>query len=287
MVERREGTSTDGRGLGHSWADDNVERGEEGVDFVKRRPTYPIGDNPRGREIDFESEDVSEAYASKNQIYRAYRGRAPLEGQNFGMPARVGSLDKVKDLRPEQPSRSVDTVALEITKEKEREILRDTDFMAIFPTASIFSPIPAATFSPGAQIEIAVKGSSLHNLTSASLFIDGVPTERRVLDRRDQETALVMEHVFRFIYTVPLDRPLGPLEITARVFNFATSLQGMVADDAINEPPQAEDIQTGIGTVDNSRKHQTTSSLSYSQQLQETGLLRTPEGVSSITVFIV
>lgn len=287
MVERREGTSTEGRGLGHSWADDNVARGEEGVDFLKRRPTYPIGDNPRGREIDFLSDDASESYGSRNQVYRAYRGRAPLEGQDFGMPARIGSLQKVKDLRPELPDRSVDTDALNAVKEQQRQILADSDFMALFPRASVYSPAAGATFSPGQLIEIVVLGAALLNLTSATLFIDGVPTERRVLDRRDQESAIVDNHAFLFQYQIPADRPLGPMDITARVFNFATSLQGMVADDALNKPPQADPIKTAVGTINNDRKHQTTSSLKYSQQFVQTGLLRTPEGVSSITVFIV
>ena len=94
MVEKRDSTSTEGRGLGHSWADDNVERGEDGVDFIKRRPTYPLGDDPRGREIDFEETSTDEAYVStRNPIVRAYRGRAPLEGQPFGLPKSLGSLE--------------------------------------------------------------------------------------------------------------------------------------------------------------------------------------------------
>ena len=68
MVEKRDKTTTEGRGLGHSWADDNVARGDPDVDFIKRRPKFPFGDNPRGREIDFTDTTGDEAYAS-NKTY--------------------------------------------------------------------------------------------------------------------------------------------------------------------------------------------------------------------------
>ena len=279
MVERREGTSTEGRGLGHSWADDNVERGEEGVDFVKRRPTYPLGDDPRGREIDFQSSD------SENKVFRAFRGRAPLEGQDFGMPARVGSLDKISDLRPELPNRSVDSTALDAAKEIERARLSATDFSALFPTVTIDAPSAGASLSPDAEILIKAAAVSLRNLTSATLYVDNVAVDRRVLDRRDQDS--IAEHTFLFLYRVPSTRPLGPMSLTVRAFNFATAAQGMVADDAINFPPQAEDIQTGKGSDNNEFKHQATSDLLFSPQLEATGILRTPEGVYSLTVNIV
>lgn len=285
MVERREGTSTEGRGLGHSWADDNVERGEEGVDFVKRRPTYPIGDDPRGREIQYDDSSPEQSYASRNSVFRAYRGKAPLEGQDFGMPKRVGSLDKIKDLRPELPNRSVDTAALDAAKELERQQLEATGFTALFPTVSISSPGPGASFSPGAEITISAPASTLRNLTSATLYVDNVPVARRVIDRRDQDSTPAF--TFMFIYRVPANRALGPMSLTVRAFNFATAAQGFVADDAINYPPQADDLQTGAGSANNEFKHQATSSLEFSPQLEATGILRTPEGVASITVNIV
>jgi len=285
MVERREGTSTEGRGLGHSWADDNVERGEDGADFVKRRPTYPLGDNPRGREINYESSEDGESYASKNKVYRAYRGHAPLEGQDFGAPERVGSLQKISDLRPELPSRSVDTDALDAAKEIERQRLAATDFAALFPSVVIDAPSAGASFSPGAEILIKAAANSLRNLTSATLYIDNLAVDRRVIDRRDQDSTAA--YTFLFIYPVPAVRPLGPMSITVRAFNFATSFQGMIADDATNSPPQADDIQTGIGSDNNEIKSQATSSLLFSPQLEQTGILRTPEGVYSLTVNIV
>jgi len=283
MVERRESTSAEGKD--HSWADDNVERGEHGADFVKRRPTYPLGDNPRGREINYESSEDGESYASKNKVFRAYHGKAPLEGQDFGAPARVGSLNKLSDLRPELPSRSVDTAALDAAKEIERERLIATDFAALFPTVSISEPGAGATFSPGSEITIRAPASSLRSLTSATLYIDNVAVERRVIDRRDQGGAT--SYNFLFIYSVPTNRPLGAMAITVRAFNFATAFQGMIADDAINNPPQADDIQTGIGSDNNEIKSQATSSLLFSPQLEQTGILRTPEGVYSLTVNIV
>lgn len=285
MVERREGTSTEGRGLGHSWADDNVERGADGVDFIKRRPTYPLGDNPRGREIQYQDSSPSESYGSKNSVYRAYRDKAPLEGQAFGMPERVGSLDKLKDLRPELPNRAVDTAALDAAKEIERAELEATDFAALFPTVVIESPAPGATFSPGGQITVQARATVLRYLTSATLYVGNRAVARRVIDRRDQE--VTQEFIFTFIYTLPANQPLGSLDLTVRAFNFATSNQGFIADDAVNNPPQADDLQTGKGSDNNEFKHQATSSLEYSPQLEATGILRTPEGVSSISINIV
>lgn len=285
MVERREGTSTEGRGLGHSWADDNVERGADGADFIKRRPTYPLGDNPRGREIQYQDPSPSESYGSKNSVYRAYRDKAPLEGQDFGMPERVGSLDKIKDLRPELPNRAVDTAALDAIKEDERAQLEATDFAAIFPSVFIQTPAGGATFSPGSQITVTAPATSLRSLTSATLYVGNRAVARRTIDRRDQDST--QAYTFIFIYNVPANQPLGPLDLTVRAFNFATSAQGFIADDAINVPPQADDLQTGKGSDNNEFKHQATSSLEYSPQLEATSILRTPEGVSSITVNIV
>lgn len=285
MVERRDGTSTDGSGLGHSWADDNVERGEEGADFVKRRPTYPIGDDPRGREIDFEATSTDEAYGStRNPVVRAFRGKAPLEGQAFGMPARVGSLDSVSDLRPSLPTRSVDTAALDAAKQTERAILAATDFGALFPTVAIDSPSPGATFSPGEQVTIRATVTDLRNIHQSTLQIDGQYVDRRVLDRRDQDSAT--EYQFIFLYDIPAARVLGPMEITVRGFNMSSAAQGMIADDAINDPLLSDGIRTGVGTLDG-RLGQSHGSQANPPLLDTTGLLRTPEGVTSITVNVV
>ena len=285
MVERRDGTSTEGSGLGHSWADDNVERGEDGADFIKRRPTYPIGDDPRGREIDFEATDTDEAYGStRNPVVRAYRGKAPLEGQEFGMPARVGSLDKISDLRPALPTRSVDTAALDAAKETERAALEASNFGALFPTVTIDSPSPGATFSPGEQVTIKTTVTDLRSIHQSTLQIDGQFVDRRVLDRRDQDST--KEHQFTFIFDIPSTRALGPMEITVRGFNLSSAAQGMIADDAINNPPQSDGIQTGVGTLDG-RLGQSDGTQANPPLLDTTGLLRTPEGVTSITVNIV
>ncbi len=285
MVERREGTDTSGKGLGHSWADDNVERGEEGADFIKRRPTYPIGDDPRGREIDFEATDTDEAYGStRNPVFRAYRGQAPLEGQEFGMPARVGSLDNLSDLRPALPTRSVATEALDAAKETERAALAASNFGALFPTVVIDSPSPGATFSPGAQITIKATVTDLRNIHQSTLQVDGQFVDRRVLDRREQDST--KDYQFIFIYDIPATRALGPMEITVRGFNMSSAAQGMIADDAINNPPLSDGIRTGVGTLDG-RLGQSHGSQANPPLLDTTGLLRTPEGVTSITVNIV
>jgi len=286
MVERRSGTSAQGRGLGHSFAFENMERGEDGATFVKRRPTYPIGDNPRGREIDFQAKDLEEAYGTYKPVFRGYRGKAPLEGQDFGMPVRIGSLDTIADIRPDLPSRSVDTTALDAAKEQERAQLESTDFFALFPEVTLSSPPPGTNFSPGQTVIVKAEATNIQNLTSATLIVGGRAVDRKVLDRRDQAVGNVTR-IFIFQYIIPDDQALGSLDITVQVFNFASALQGMVADDALNKPPQADSIKTATGSVDGLRKHQATSSLQYSQRLEETGLLRTPQGVSSISINIV
>lgn len=284
-IERREGTSTEGRGLGHSFAADNVERGDPDVDFIKRRPTYPIGDDPRGREIDFEDTTGREAYGStRNPVFRAYHGAAPLEGQEFGMPARVGSLDTISDLRPELPTRSVDTVALDAAKEVERQALSDSEFGRLFPQVTITSPGPGATFSPGTQIEIRAIVTDLRSITQAVLFVDNTPADRRVVDRRDQEVA--REKEFIFFYDIPADRILGGMDITVRGFNISSAAQGIIADDAKNAPPLSDGTQGALGTLDG-RIGQLYGTEKTAPLLDETGFLRTPEGVASITVNIV
>lgn len=282
MVERREGTSTEGRGLGHSWADDNVERGEEGADFIKRRPTYPLGDNPRGREIDFEATDTREAYGStRNPVVRAYRGRAPLEGQEFGMPSRVGSLDTIQDIRPERPPRSINTVALDAIKEGERAVLAATNFGALFPVVTIDSPAPGATFSPGGQVTIRATVEDLRGVFGATLEVDGLAVDRRTIDARDRDS--LKNHQFIFIYDIPANKSLGPMSVTVRGFNMATSAQGIIADDA---PDTSPEINQAVGTLDG-RLGQSHGSQAVPPQLEKTGILRTPEGVSSITVNLV
>jgi hypothetical protein len=87
---------------------------------------------------------------------------------------------------------------------------------------------------------------------------------------------------FRFVYVIPANRALGSMTITVRAFNAATSFQGHIADDALG----TSDVRTGLGTLDG-RPGSTTSSAEYQKLLNETGLLRTPEGVVSITVNIV
>lgn len=285
MAERRGSTST-GSDVVHSWADDNVARGEPDVDFIKRRPTYPIGDNPRGREIDFEagSDDLGESYGSRNSIFRAYRGQPPLEGQNFGAPARRGSLQKITDLRPELPNRTVDTAALDLQKEIDRALLESTDFAALFPSVTVVEPAPGTTFSPGQTIEIRAQVYTLRNITSATLFVDSTAVARRALDRRDQDN--LTEYEFFFVYTIPANRNLGSMDITVRAFNINTSAQGMIADDARNLPPQGDGIQTGVGTLDG-RLGQSHGSQASPPLLPETYLLRNPEGIASITVLVV
>lgn len=285
MVEHREGTHPD-EGTDFSFAADNVDRGDPDVDFIKRKPTFPWGDDPRGREIDFEAdaENSGQSYGSKNPVFRAYKGRAPLEGQDFGAPAKVGSLQKISDLRPELPSQSVDFAALEAAKAVERGILEATNFVALFPNVSIELPAPGASFSPGGQLEVRATVNSLRNITSATLIIDNHPVETKRLDRRDQDVA--QRATFTFFYNISANRGLGPMDITVRGFNINSSAQGMIADDALNNPPNADDITLGVGTLDG-RLGQSQGSQAQPPLLAPTYILRTPEGVSSISVNIV
>ena len=285
MVEHREGTSPD-EGTDFSFAADNVDRGDPDVDFIKRKPTFPWGDDPRGREIDFEAdaENAGQSYGSKNPVFRAYKGRAPLEGQDFGAPAKVGSLQKISDLRPELPSQSVDFAALDAAKEVERGILEATNFTALFPNVSIELPAPGASFSPGSQLEVRATVNSLRNTTSATLLIDNQPVDTKFLDRRDQDTD--QRHTFTFFYSIAANRSLGPMSITVRGFNINSSAQGMIADDALNNPPNVDTIDLGVGTLDG-RLGQSHGSQAQPPLLAPTYILRTPEGVSSISVNIV
>jgi len=206
MVERREGTSTGADVTDFSFAADNVDRGEDGADFIKRRPTYPIGDNPRGRELDYQNATVDnpgESYASKNMMFRAYKGRAPIEGQDFGMPQRIGKLQNLNDLRPEVPNRSIDSVALDFYKEQEQNLLEDSGFESLFPTTEIIAPVPGANLTAGTTIQVHAKGTHLGlqgGLQRAILSIDGIVVDAVVLDRRDQAIGIL----------IILFRPLNP-----------------------------------------------------------------------------
>lgn len=283
MVERRDKVSTEGRGLGHSFAADNVERGEPDADFVKRRPTYPIGDDPRGREIDFEdtSVDGSQSYGSRNPVFRAYRGQAPLKGQEFGAPSRISSLDSASSLRPELPPRSVNTTALDAAKVEEDALLAASDFSALFPTVSILSPAPGTTYSPGNTLQVDTRAAHIRSITAVTLQINNVYVERKSLDRREQDVTKSKD--FTFLYTIPADINLGPLDITVRAFSMNTSSQAVIADDA---PSNSPEIDQAVGTLDG-RIGQLHGTSQTAPKLQKSGILRTPEAVSSITVLVV
>jgi len=285
MVERRDKTTTECRGLGFSFAADNVVRGEEGADFEKRRPTYPLGDDPRGREIQFNDTTGRESYGStRNQVFRAFRGGWPLEGQNFESPARRGQLAKPQDLRPALPTRSVDTAALDAAKERDRAILFSTNFSALFPNTSINSPSPGATFSPGETIAVEAPSDDLRSLMGATLFIDGQPVQTRQLDRSLQDVTKTF--TFQFFYDIPADRPLGTMDVSVQVTARTDAAMGIIADDAFNFPPNDREIQGAEGTLDG-RKGQSTSSELASPLLSETRYLRTPHGRATVTVNIV
>lgn len=283
MAETRDKVDTEGSGLGHSWADDNVARGDPEVDFIKRRPAFPFGDNPRGREIDFTDTTGREAYGStRNPVFRAYRGKPPIEGQPQGMPVKKGKIfQNISLLRPELPNRSTDDTANARLQAAQNASWETSGFTSHFPTVSITSPAPGTTFSPGDTFSVVAPASALRTLHSAVLEIDGIAVARRVIDRRDQDSTTNFD--FRFVHTVELARALGPMSITVRVFNLETSNQGIIADDALGTRP---DIQGAVGTLDG-RKGSATSSADYQPLLNETGFLVGAGGVTSITVNIV
>lgn len=285
-IERREGTST-GEDVVHSFADDNVARGEPGADFIKRFPTFPWGDNPRGREIDYDAataDNAGESYGSKNAVFRAFKGRAPLEGQDYRNPSLIAALPKTTDLRPDLPSLSTDDVANAAAQAAERAALEASNFSAIFPTVSISTPMGGDNVALGSEITIRATGRALRNITSAVLIVDGRPVDQRVVDRRDQGVAADLD--FIFIYRIPSNRALGLMNITVRVFNISSAAQGIIADDARNLPPQGDDVQLGVGTLDG-RLGQSHGSQALPPLLEQTYLLRTPEGVANISVNVV
>lgn len=282
-VEHRDKTTTEGKGLGHSWADDNVARGDSDVDFIKRRPKFPLGDDPRGREIDFTDTTGKEAYGStRNQVFRAYRGKAPIEGQPEGMSARKGKIfQNVRLLRPELPNKSTDDIANAGLQASQTGARQASGFKIQFPTVGITSPAPGATFSPGDTLTVIAPASALRNLHSAVLELDGVAVARRVLDRRDQDSTTNFE--FRFIHPLSPVQALGPMSLTVRVFNMETANRGFIADDALGTRP---DIRGATGTLDG-HKGSATSSNSYQLQLNETGYLVGAGGIVSININII
>lgn len=276
MVERREKVSTEGRGLGFSFAADNVDRGDPVLNqFIKRKPTYPIGDNPRGREIDWIDQNT--------RTFRSYRGLVPIEGQDPLAPKRVLRVGSIKELRPELPPRNVDTTALAAAQEAERALLLDSDYGALFPVAEFQTPSPGATFSPGSQIEIRVRATDIRAIYSATLFVDSTPVDRRVIDRRDQDST--REHIFIFLYNVPANRGIGPMDLTVRVFDIETGAQGVILDDAINADVN---FRGGVGSQDGRiGRAGSTPKTNPQLEIDPQQFLRTPEGVANITVNIV
>jgi hypothetical protein len=281
-TEHREGTDTDGRGLGHSFATDNVVRGTaEGNVFEKRRPTYPLGDNPRGREIEWNDQNSPVQVGS---IYRAYKGLVPIEGQDPLNPVRVIRVGSTKTLRPESPPRGIDSAAISAAQEAQRTQLANTDFAALYPNATITEPAPGASVSRGSRITIKVLGTHILSVFSCTLIVDGVGTDRRNLDRGAQGNASNVE--FIFLYDVPANHPVGPMIIEARVFSIEVAAQGVIADDAINNFDGQ--FLGGVGSQDGRiGRLGSTSKTNPQLDLDPAMYLRTPEGISSITVNVI
>ena len=281
-IERRDSTDTDGRGLGHSFAADNVERGTpEGNQFIKRRPTYPLGDNPRGREIRWNDQEDPD---QKGDIFRSYKGLVPIEGQDPFAPKRVIRVGSTKELRPTSPSRSTDTAANQAAQEAQRTQLASTDFGALFPSATITVPSPGASVDRGTVIAVNVTGTHILSVMSCTLYIDGQPVDRIVLDRSAQQSTPTAEFTFR--YNIAADRALGTMSIEARVYSIEVSAQGVIADNAINEFDTQ--FRGGVSTLDG-RLGQAGSTSQTSPKLDQdpSMYLRTPEGVSSISVNVI
>jgi len=279
MVERRDKTDTDGRGLGHSFAADNVERGTaEGNQFTKRRPTYPLGDNPRGREIDWNEQERPD---QKGDIFRSYKGLVPIEGQDPLNPVRVIRVGSIKDLRPEAPPRSIDAAAIEAAQILEREQLVASDFQALFPTSRILEPAPGVSVSRGSQITIRVEATALQSIMSCTLYVSGTAVDRRNLPRGEQ--GITKATVFTFLYNIPSDQALGSMSIEARVFNLETSAQGVILDDAIND--FEGQFRGGVSSQDGRiGRLGSTSATNPQLEIDPSQYLRTPEGISTISV---
>lgn len=281
-IEHREGTDTEGRGLGHSFAADNVDRGDPNLNqFVKRRLTYPLGDNPRGREIDWNAqEDPSQI----GDIFRVYKGLVPIVGQDPFDPKRVIRVGSIKELRPALPSRTVDSAALDAAKESMRAQLSATDFGALFPSATVIEPAPGASVSRGSKITIRVTGTHILSVISCTLYIDGKPVDRRELPRSEQGST--PNTTFIFIYDVPADRPLGTMSIEGRVFSIESAVQGPILSTAENDFPGQ--FRGAVGSQDG-RLGQLGGTSQTSPQLKvaTNQFLRTPEGISAIDVNVI
>lgn len=281
-TERREGTDTDGRGLGHSFAADNVERGTpEGNQFIKRRPTYPLGDNPRGREIRWNDQEAAD---QKGDIFRAYQGLVPIKGQDPFAPKRVIRVGSTKELRPESPPRSIDQAAIEAAQNSMRVQLANTDFGALFPTAAVTEPAPGASVSRGSRITVKVTGTHILSVMAATLYVDGSPAERKELPRGEQGSTPNAEFVF--LYDIPADRALGTMSIEARVFSIETSPQGPILDDARND--FEGQFRGAVGSQDGRlRQVGGTSKTAPQLEVYPNQYLRTPEGISTIDVTVI
>jgi len=274
MVERRDGTTTEGRGLGHSFATDNVDRADPGCRFIKRRPTYPWGDNPRGREINW--------VMQPHKIYRSYRGLVPIEGQTFDNPVRFIRVGQTRTLRPELPHREPDFVALDIYKGQERSALKASDFNILFPSVTISSPTPGATFSRGSIIKIVAPATDFRGLFGSTLEVDHKGVDRHQFDRRDQEN--IKQFTFTYFYTIPPNRHPGPMTITVVVFNIESQNRGIIEMGQLTTTPGRD---KALGTTDGTILTQAHATHKTAMLLGKTGFLRTPEGTSSITVNIV
>jgi hypothetical protein len=213
-----------------------------------------------------------------------YKGLVPIEGQDPFAPKRVIRVGSTKDLRPGLPSRSTDDAANSAAQEAQRAQLAATDFGALFPSATITVPAPGASVTRGTTIAVDVTGTHILSVMSATLFIDGQPVDRIALDRSAQQSTPTAEFTFR--YFIPADRALGSMSIEARVFSIEVSAQGVIADTAINEFDTQ--FRGGVGSLDGRLGQAgSTSQTSPHLDFDPSMYLRTPEGVSVITVNVV
>ncbi len=281
MASRRGKTSTEGNDF--SFGFDNLARSEPGADFVKRRLRYPLSDDPRAREIKFDALVGEDSFTVGSDMFRHYRGEFPLEGQDPLNPQRASKLQKPKDLRPELPNRTPNFEANEAAQSEELSTIVASDWQAVYPTTTISQPSPGASYAPGDTILVVATGAALRTIHRGVLSIDGTPVDDRVLDRADQEQT---SHEWRFFYTVPSSRVAGPMEITVRTLNMSNASRAIIADNIKEFSPYVENLQGALGTVDGDRKSSSTSSSNYQPLLDTSLYLRTPSGMSSITVNI-